>query len=387
MSNLTEYLPHPTTLPCPLERLEGLWQQAEQGRTVTEGLLDASNDLQAIQAWLGEVRHAPQTFRAYRKEAERLLLWSLLERERPLAGLRREDLQAYEDFLAHPQPLERWCGPVCPRFSPQWRPFRGPLGDSSRHTALVILRGLFNYLVETGYLQRNPLALRRRRRRVAVEPSTERYLEPREWQALLHTVECLPQDSWRQQLHYRRCRLLLHVVFLLGSRVGEVANARMGDFIQRRGYWWWQVVGKGQKAARVPVNQDMLAELTAFRSFLGWSPLPLVGEQRPLITALDGQRGMTANMLYRIVRRLMQETATRLEANHPEGAARLRQASIHWLRHTSISAQLQAGLDIATVQRNARHSRLDTTGHYLHQEEARWHAAMEAHHLITPEDE
>ncbi|MFO1371662.1 MAG: hypothetical protein U1F42_04470 [Candidatus Competibacteraceae bacterium] len=28
--------------------------------------------------------------------------------------------------------------------------------------------------------------------------------------------------------------------------------------MQIRGRWWWQVVGKGRKEARVPVNQDML---------------------------------------------------------------------------------------------------------------------------------
>ena len=368
-------------IPCPLDNLDPaeLDGRAGRNRSPQPGLLGATTDLQAVRAWLAEVGDSPQTFRAYRKEAERLLLWSLLERGRALSDLDREDLQAFEEFLADPQPRARWCGPTAPRHSERWRPFRGPLGPASRHTAMVIVHGLFAYLVAAGYLYRNPLALRRRRRPAPNSGAPERFLEAAEWQALRHTVATLPRDSRRQQVHHQRCRLLLHVLFLLGARVGEVASARMGDFVQRRGQWWWQVTGKGGKAAQVPVNTEMLAALRDYRCFLGWPPEPLPGEARPLIVALDGQRGVSANMLYRIVRRLLHDTAERVD--DPRAAARLRQASIHWLRHTSISAQLHAGLDIATVQRNARHSRLETTGAYLHEEETRWHEAMERHRL------
>ncbi|MEI2769769.1 MAG: hypothetical protein V9G98_03200 [Candidatus Competibacter sp.] len=40
----------------------------------------------------------PQTLRNYRKEAERLLLWALLERGKPLSSLTREDCLQYEAF-------------------------------------------------------------------------------------------------------------------------------------------------------------------------------------------------------------------------------------------------------------------------------------------------
>jgi len=377
-------------IPRPLEILDQPHLDGRTGRNRApgEGMLRADSDLQAVQAWLAEVRDSPQTLRAYRKEIERLLLWCWLERGRALSDLGREDLQAFEDFLADPQPRERWCGPTAPRHTERWRPLRGPLGPGSRRTALVILHGLFGYLVETGYLARNPLRLPRRRRAVVASPvGPERFLEEAEWRALRQTVAMLPQQSRRQQVHYQRCRLLLHVLYLLGARVGEVAASRMGDFVPRRGRWWWEVTGKGGKAARVPVNAEMLAALKAYRRFLGWPEEPLPGEERPLIVALDTSRGVSANMLYRIMRSLFHATAVRLDDSDPRAAARLRRASIHWLRHTSISAQLRAGLDIATVQRNARHSRLETTGGYLHEETARWHAAMERHRLDDSPDE
>ncbi|MBK6974642.1 MAG: hypothetical protein IPH26_17455 [Sterolibacteriaceae bacterium] len=51
--------------------------------------------------WLNALSH---TQRAYRKEAERLLLWAILERGKPLSSLTHEDAQAYQAFLADPPP-------------------------------------------------------------------------------------------------------------------------------------------------------------------------------------------------------------------------------------------------------------------------------------------
>ena len=44
-------------------------------------LIQADNDLDAIKVWLDEYKDSPQTYRNYRKEAERLLLWSIIEKE------------------------------------------------------------------------------------------------------------------------------------------------------------------------------------------------------------------------------------------------------------------------------------------------------------------
>jgi hypothetical protein len=47
--------------------------------------ISATNDLQAVQCWLAEFDKSPQTQRSYRKEAERLLLWSLIEKQKSQA--------------------------------------------------------------------------------------------------------------------------------------------------------------------------------------------------------------------------------------------------------------------------------------------------------------
>ena len=79
--------------------------------------LDASNDYQAVNAWLS-LHESAATQRAYRKEAERLILWAIVERGRALSSLTTEDAIAYRAFLRHPSPRARWVGAPQPRSSP-----------------------------------------------------------------------------------------------------------------------------------------------------------------------------------------------------------------------------------------------------------------------------
>ncbi|QBQ55376.1 tyrosine-type recombinase/integrase [Nitrosococcus wardiae] len=371
--------------PVPLERLplpadlDGRWG-CNRGSALLQ--IDAKTDLEAVQTWLAEFEHSPHTWRNYRKEVERLLLWSLLERGKPLSSLTREDLAAFEAFLADPTPRERWCGPRALRRSTHWRPFQGPLSEHSCRQTLTIINSLFTYLVDAGYLAGNPLALRRRREgsNVKVE-AIERFLDPALWQHVLSFVEGMPRETDRQQAEYERVRYLLTLLYLLGPRVGEVVSHSMGSFIEVRGKWWWQVTGKGRKTARIPVNQEMLGALARYRVFYGLPPLPMPGEETPLVLSLKGSRGISANMVYRIVKAVMKKAADTLEASQFHQAHKLRKASTHWLRHTAITHQADAGIELRYLNKSARHAKLETTAIYLHADEDRWHEAMEKHKI------
>ncbi|GHA86762.1 site-specific integrase [Modicisalibacter luteus] len=144
--------------------------------------IPAQDDFEAVGHWLAEYAASPQTVRAYRKEAERLMLW-LVDKRLGLRDVDRRWLEAYEKFLAAPHPVERWIGPPRPRSHPQWRPFRGPLSAASRRQSLVILQGLFAWLVEAGWVNHNPFRLMRDKRRRMDNRQThiERYLERPIW--------------------------------------------------------------------------------------------------------------------------------------------------------------------------------------------------------------
>ncbi|MFO1351657.1 MAG: integrase, partial [Gammaproteobacteria bacterium] len=249
---------------------------SNRAQTDAKKQIEANDDMAAIQAWLAEFRDSPQTLRHYRKEAERLLLWALIERGKPLSSLSREDCLLYEDFLANPEPHERWCGPKVPRNHPGWRPFLGPLNPPSRRTALLVINSLFSYLVKAGYLSGNPLALLKRRGRKGShkQQQIERFLEQDQWQFVLDTVEMMRRDTDRDRRHYYRARYLLALLYLLGPRVSEIAGSTMGSMIEVRGRWWWFVTGKGGKQAKVPVNTDMIRALQEYRLSYGLSPMP-----------------------------------------------------------------------------------------------------------------
>ncbi|WP_332452120.1 phage integrase family protein, partial [Burkholderia ubonensis] len=100
-------------------------------------LLNASNDYEAIQSWLS-LHEAAATQRAYRKEAERLILWAIVERGRALSSLTTDDAIAYRGFLRRPVPRDRWVGPSRPRHSIEWRPLTGPLSARSAAYALNV---------------------------------------------------------------------------------------------------------------------------------------------------------------------------------------------------------------------------------------------------------
>jgi len=131
-------------------------------RPQAECLSPVSNDLEAIQAWLASrissaSRVGAATHRSYRKEAERLLLWAVLEQRKPLSAVTHEDVGAYIGFLRSPPAL--WCAPrYHQRWTPQWRPLEGPLSVSAIGQACLVLHGLFAYLVRQGYLVENPFA-------------------------------------------------------------------------------------------------------------------------------------------------------------------------------------------------------------------------------------
>jgi hypothetical protein len=120
-------------------------------------ILSANNDYEAVKAWLS-LHESGATQRAYRKEAERLILWAIVERSRPLSSLTTEDAIAYREFLRHPAPRSRWVGPSQPRLSPDWRPFAGPLSARSVAYALSVLGALFRWLIEQRYVLANPFA-------------------------------------------------------------------------------------------------------------------------------------------------------------------------------------------------------------------------------------
>ena len=354
--------------------------------------IGATTDAEAIRCFLSEYDRSPGTHRIYQRECERLLLWSLIECGKPLSSLNRQDFEGYLHFLADPQPAALWCGPKVPRVKPQWRPFVGPLSDAAVLTAIAAINSLMSYMVDAGYLAGNPLGLiRQRRRKLSVELSgsgtgpahviaqteemlkIERFLDGEMWQAVTRAIEAMPRDSDVALDEYERARFIAALLYMLAPRAGELESHRMNSFREERGRWWWHVVGKGGKQARVPVADDMVHALVRYRKHLGLSAMPKRTDLTPLLVSLKDRSPITARRLNQILKKIFCAAAELLPPESEHKREKLRAASAHWGRHTGITAKLDSGMNERFVQKDARHTDARTTQRYIHEEEERWH--------------
>jgi site-specific recombinase XerD len=361
----------------------------------------ANNDLDAIRAWLSRFVDTKTTFENYRKEAERLLLWSVVMLGKPLSSLTHEDCLRYQQFLADPQPAATWVaggGRKHARTDARWRPFYGPLSPASQRQAIVILNALFSWLVQAGYLAGNPLSLSRQRARQAA-PRITRYLEPSIWQEVKDYVATMPRDTDRAAAHAYRVRWLFTLLYLGGLRIAEVGSNTMGQFFVRRDShaeirWWLTVHGKGGKERLVPATREMMNELSRYRQHLGLSALPSPNEDTPLVlpigaTAANGGTQtcapLTRAALHAIVKEVFLRAAARLRERDETSAARadlLEKASAHWLRHSAGSHMADQRVDLRLVRDNLGHSSLTTTSLYLHIDDDRRHRETDEKHRI-----
>lgn len=371
-------------------------RQGDNRADTTRLQIQADNDVEAIRCFLAEYDRSPGTLRIYQRETERLLLWSLVECGKPLSSLNRQDFEGFLNFLADPQPSCLWCGPKINRTSEAWRPFVGPLSESAVLTSMAAINSLMRYLTDAGYLAGNPLGLiRQRRRKMAIEAAgsplalsttdeaekVERILDHEMWSAVTQAIENMPRSSDQQCAEYERARFIAAVLYMLAPRAGELESHRMNSFREERGRWWWHVVGKGGKKAKVPVADDMLQALMRYRKFLGLTAVPKRTETTPILVSIKDRSPITARRLNQILKRIFIAAAELLPPESDYKKEKLRAASAHWGRHTGITAKIDSGISERYVQKDARHSDARTTQRYIHEEEERWHDEAQKQHL------
>lgn len=335
-------------------------------------VLRANNDYEAVQAWLS-LHEAPATQRAYRKEAERLILWAIVERGVALSSLATEDAVAYRAFLRQPAPRARWVGPAAPRTSAEWRPFAGGLSTRSRAYALSVLSSMFRWLIEQRYVLANPFAgIKVRGARQATLDTTRSFSEG-EWKLVRTVAEGLEWSYGWQPGAAQRLRFLIDFNYSTGLRAGELVHATLGSIeVDAHGDHWLHVVGKGSKAGKVVLPRLARGALDRHLAQRGlpvtparWNPTT------PLLGSLDGEAGITPKRLWAIVRRFFAATADVLADTNPALAEKLRRATPHWMRHTHATHALQRGAELTTVRDNLRHASLSTTSMYLHSDDLR----------------
>lgn len=347
-----------------------------------------TGDADEATEWLSFLSH---TQRAYRKEAERFLLWAVVERRKPLSSMTTEDCIAYRDFVTDPQPRARWCAPRNrERWSPLWRPFEKPLDAVSQRFAVTVLKNLYAFWSDKNYVMGNPWTGVTVPRASKPRINTGRSLTMAQWRFALGQAEQLPQTSTGARL-----RFALSLLYATGLRLSEAVAAKV-DELEWVEYppdeedqdhvegWLLNVFGKGGRLRQVPVPLEVISDLAVYLQSRGLRPDPddpsnagafLLGkaadiaDRAPSLTpagGVDVKAGIVANTLYDQLKRFFEDCGAVLGARgDTKGAIRFAKASTHWLRHTHASHSLARGTRVEIEQQILGHASLGTTTVYI----------------------
>jgi site-specific recombinase XerD len=328
------------------------------------------------------------TFNSYRREVERLLQWLWLIQKSKLSSIGRQDLEKYLRFCQNPP--EHWIAQFkTPRFietangrepNTKWRPFvkKGPesnnfsLSQGAIQEIFAILSTYFNFLIADEYLVQNPIALMRQKSKFIQKNQQSapiRRLSLLQWQTVLETADELAE---KEPNKHERTRFILHAMYGMYLRISELcASSRwiptMNDFYKDHdGNWWFITVGKGNKRRQIAVSGMVLDALKRWRNFLGLSPFPNPGENQYLIPKIKGNGPITETVtIRRLIQTCFDLSQEKLRQQElKEEAEHLATATVHWLRHTSISEDVKTR-PREHVRDDAGHASSATTDRYI----------------------
>lgn len=355
--------------------------ESHRGAKALPDLIQARSDIEAAAIWLEATTDNPKTRRAMRKEVERFILWALHVRGKQLSQIGVMDIRAYVKFMADPQPADVWVSAIKrPRQHPDWRPFAGPLSVASQRYALVQLGSLYAWMVKGGWLKGNPVALVKKPEAPS-DPMIRRLL-PVEGIGLAFEAIALTKSPLKRA----RDHFMFSLFYLTGLRTFEATAADMATLKRSAsGQLWLKVHGKRNKRREVPISDALYEELGRYRVAFGLPAAIAADEDTPLLMAANSKRKRASNStVLKAIIDIMDRAATLARDREQAGlAARLAEATTHWLRHSCFSHLAQATGDLVMVRSLAGHARLDTTSRYLHAEADQLHAQV-TQTLVTP---
>ena len=378
-----------TPAPCigivPLERFippaERDGSRGSNRAPLAQCKLSAMNDHEAVQAWLRLRIAGSHTWRAYRKEAERFLLWAVMERRKALSSLDGDDCVAYRDFIAAPGP--DWTGPRnAQRWSDAWRPFEGPLAPASQAAAVTIVRSLCEWLVRRHYLDSNPWDDVPKRPDAPSMPRL-RALSQKQWDLVQAWLAEQPPSP-----ALRRLRFILSYAYMSGMRLSELVASKV-EWLRHEQLddgpdgevmaWSIMVLGKRNKWREVPLPDPAVEALQEHFADRGLDPELLANPpETPIIAKLSLNAPLSAARLYEVLVSAFKRCADDVWAADRRAAERIREASTHWLRHTYGSHSAARGVPQDVLQANLGHESLATTSIYVRAEKGRRHKAVQA---------
>ncbi|MBL4899834.1 MAG: tyrosine-type recombinase/integrase, partial [Colwellia sp.] len=332
------------------------------------------------------------TYDRFRNDVERFLLWSFIEKKKPIDQLRKSDLLEYADFCW--QPAVTWIGtsnqerfkitngystanelwfpfkmqaPKSQKFQyvidkKKYRPSQQTL--SSMFTALIVF---YNYLMAEDFCIGNPAQIAKKDCRHFIIDSQVKEIKrltASQWQYVLDTAVEMADE---EPIFERNLFVIasLKTLFLRISELSERPNwsPTMGHFWQDDDEnWWLKIFGKSRKIRDITVPLDFLTFLERYRASRGLLGLPSSNENSILVEKIRDQGGMTSRHLRRLVQSVFDRAHENMRRSEGENKAlKLKEASAHWLRHTGASMEIERGRPLKDISEDLGHASMATT--------------------------
>lgn len=272
-------------------------------------------------------RYNGSTRETYRVSLKVLWDWCALMNVDVLNGMRRPILEMFARYLED----ERGNAPVTVAMR------------------LSIIKGFYSFAEIDGYIEKSP-ATHLRMPRVYKDESRTLGLDRMELGSLIQAARASdPQDA-----------ALITLMGMLGLRVSEACSVKIEDYQHiERGHRVLRIIGKGGKPATIPLPVPVLRAMDAAAGDRTSGPLLL--------------RKRSGEPMNRKAAALAVERLCR-------GAGIEKQISPHGLRHSFVTACLDAGVPLRDVQIAARHSDPRITARY---DRARHNHDRHAVHTVT----
>ena len=346
--------------------------------SISKQIPDAREDFLYTQSFLKSYsRKSEATYRGYRNEVERLLLWAWTIADKSVIQLKRPDLEGYFDFVHNPpaawvgdsvQDRFKIIGGEC-RQNKNWRPFAGKLAKEDRKQAIVegadikvsrdghtlsheamkicysAVSAFYDYLTDEGYAFGNPIPAIRKQSPYLIKGTTQKNikrLSDLQWDFVL---ECAEKAADKDPLH-ERTLFVIATLKTLYLRVSELSDRTNWQPVWKH-YWqdtdgnnWLKVLGKGNKLRDVSVPSALLPYIDRYQRYRT-SLSSSFGINSAMVAKNRGSGGMTSRQLRRIVQQAFDLAYDQMVAEgFGKEAKALREATTHWLRHTGASQDI-----------------------------------------------
>ena len=395
-------LPVPLHAVAPMERVlipVGLNGAQGGNRSPEPCRIDAGHDLDAINSWLSLKGDNAKTYQAYKKELERLLLWAVLERGKPVSSLNTDDCRAYITFLKTLTTADHDWVALAPanKSYGKWKPFyyrakkpgqgqalepaepdQRVLSPKSVNYAKTVITSCMDWLVRQNYLKHNNFqdipGIKFAQNQLQAH---NRAFTLKQMQLVFAYAQAQIDPASPEFIANRRILFILKFAFSTGLRIHELAAASFGDIEcledEEGVHYFLRVVGKHSKVRKTSLPLAFNEELQGYLKCRGLpADFDLMPGQAPLIPGLRDQSGrkhLTPAGIHKVLATFFEQMFNHLEADGDADrrlANKLRHASAHWLRHSYGSYLANdKQVPLAYIRDELGHANISTTSLYL----------------------